>query len=151
PAAGEVLMPRPPLTPSQREVVLAADRHVLVAAGAGTGKTTTVVARILYALGATVDGHRHPAPITLDDIAAITFTNASAADLRRKLREGLRDAGRRDLAWAVDGARIGTIHAFCGDLLREFALRSGRSPISRVLEEGEGAALAGEAVRDGLL
>jgi ATP-dependent helicase/nuclease subunit A len=144
-------MPRHPLTPSQLRAVLAADRHVLVEAGAGTGKTTTVVARILYTLGVETNGHRHPAPIALDDLAAITFTNAAAAELRRKLRDGLRDSGMREAAWGVDGARIGTIHAFCGDLLREFALRSGRDPVSRVLEEGEGAALAAESVRDTLL
>jgi len=48
----------------------------------------------------------------------------------------------RDQAYEVDNARIGTIHGFCGDVLRESALRSGRSPGFEVLEEGEGGAEA---------
>lgn len=138
-------------TPSQWAAIRAADRHVLVAAGAGTGKTTTVVGRILYLLGVPFDGTRHPSPVTLDRIAAITYTNAAAADLKRKLREELREAGLRDQAYEVDNARIGTIHGFCGDILRESALRSGRSPGFEVLEEGEGGALMAEAVRDALV
>ena len=51
----------------------------------------------------------------------------------------------------MDGARIGTIHAFCGDVLREFALRLGGTPDLRVLEEGDAAALAAESVRDTVL
>lgn len=138
-------------TPSQWDAIRATDRHLLVAAGAGTGKTSTVVGRILYLLGAEVHGERYPAPVALQDIGAITFTNAAAADLKRKLREELRGAGLRDAAYQVDNARIGTIHSFCGDILRESALRAGRNPGVEVLEEGEGTALAGEAVRDALI
>ncbi|MBX6366080.1 MAG: UvrD-helicase domain-containing protein, partial [Gemmatimonadetes bacterium] len=46
---------------------------------------------------------------------------------------------------------IGTIHSFCGEVLRDFALRAGRPPAGTVLEEGEAAALAAEAVHDALL
>jgi ATP-dependent helicase/nuclease subunit A len=128
-----------------------ADEHLLVAAGAGTGKTTTVVARILYLLGAEVHGERRPVPIPLQQVGAITFTNAAAADLKRKLRSGLREAGMQGVADEVDNARIGTIHGFCGDILREFALRAGRDPRARVLEEAEAAALASEVARETLL
>ena len=137
--------------PRQLEAILATGDHVLVAAGAGTGKTTTVVGRILYLLGVPVGGHTIAAPLRLDDIAAITYTNAAAADLKRKLRDELRKAGKRDLAYELDAARIGTIHAFCGAILREFALRSGRNPGARVLEEGEARALASEAIHESLL
>ncbi len=141
---------RPP-TPSQWAAIRAVSAHLLVAAGAGTGKTTTVVDRILYLLGVEFEGERCPAPLALREIAAITYTTAAAADLKRKLREALRSAGLRQLAWEVDSARIGTIHSFCGDLLKEFALRAGRSPAMRVLEEGEGAALVSEAVHDAVI
>ena len=63
-----------------------------MAAGAGTGKTSTVVGRILYLLGVPVEGERVAEPLTLRDISAITYTNAAAADLKRKLREELRKA-----------------------------------------------------------
>nr|MBP9201752.1 UvrD-helicase domain-containing protein [Gemmatimonadales bacterium] len=64
---------RPP-TPSQWAAIEAVDDHVLVAAGAGTGKTTTVVQRILYLLGVDFDGRRCAAPLALRDLAAITYT-----------------------------------------------------------------------------
>ena len=96
-------------------------------------------------------GERIASPVDLQDIGAITFTNAAAADLKRKLREALREAGLGDIAYQVDNARIGTIHGFCGDILRESALRSGRNPGMQVLEEGESGSLAAEAVRDALI
>jgi ATP-dependent helicase/nuclease subunit A len=98
-----------------------------------------------------VNGARHPSPVTLREIGAITYTNAAAADLKRKLRKALRDAGLRDAADEVDNARIGTIHSFCGDILREFALRAGRDPGARVLEDGEASTLTAEVVRDTVL
>jgi ATP-dependent helicase/nuclease subunit A len=87
----------------------------------------------------------------MSDVAAITDTEAAAADLKKKLREALREAGRRDLAAAVDTSRIGTVHAFCLGVLREFALRLARSPGREVLDEAEGAALVAEAAKDTLL
>src|SRR5690606_24600579 len=116
-------------TNSQWEAVRACGEHVLVEAGAGTGKTTTVVSRILYLLGVEIRGETFATPVTLADIVAITFTRQAAADLKRDLRQALRECGRRADAYAVDQARIGTIHGFCSDLVNEHALRSGRSPI----------------------
>jgi len=138
-------------TDSQWAAASAVDEHVLVTAGAGAGKTQTVVYRILYLLGVELRGQRIARPHRLHDIAAITFTNQAAADLKQKVRNALRAAGLRRAAYEVDFARIGTIHAFCGELLREFALRAGRAPIRELLEEGAGIALAAEAVREALL
>lgn len=141
------------LNPQQRAAAHDVDRHVLVSAGAGTGKTQCVVARVLYALGEPVAG-RQVAPerhLKLRDIAAITFTNLAAADLQRKLRCALRDTGREIDARQVDTARIGTIHAFCGHVMREFALQLGRSPGVLLLDEAESVALAAECAREALL
>jgi len=138
-------------TPEQLDAITLTDRHVLVAAGAGSGKTSTVVNRLLYLLGVPVAGRTIAAPVALERLSAITFTLTAAAGLKRKLRTGLLDAGRRDLAYQVDTARIGTIHAFCGDLLREFALRRGVSPAVTVMEEGAARAAAEEAARDALV
>lgn len=143
-----------PPRPSQWEAIRATTGHVLVTAGAGTGKTYTVVARVLYELGSAIEGHekeRVSSPLRLRDLAAVTFTNEAAADLKRQLRERLREHGRADEAAEVDLARIGTIHAFCGEVLRESALRAGRGPLARVLEEGEAGALVRESAREALL
>src|SRR5688572_27069129 len=138
-------------TDSQWEAIRATDEHVLVAASAGTGKTHTVVGRILYALGEEIRGERCPSPLRLDQIAAITFTNQAAADLKEKLREKLRTAGRTHEVHELDAARIGTIHSFCGEVLRECALRTGRALGASILEDGEANALASECVRETLI
>lgn len=141
------------LNEAQRAAAVDVDRHVLVAAGAGTGKTQCVVARLLYMLGEQVAGKSLEAGrrLELRDIAAITFTNAAAADLVRKLRGALREAGRHPDAEHVDTARIGTIHAFCAQVLREFALQLERAPGFAALEEAESIALAAECAREELL
>ncbi len=137
--------------PGQWEAIRNTHRHTLVSAGAGTGKTSTVVGRILYLLGAEVNGQRIERPITLREIGAVTYTNAAAADLKRKLRGELRESGLRDVAYEVDNARIGTIHGFAGDILREFSLRTGRDPGLHVLDEGAARMVTGEVVRETLL
>jgi ATP-dependent helicase/nuclease subunit A len=138
-------------TDEQWEAIRATDEHVLVSASAGTGKTYTVVTKILYLLGVPVRGQTYASPMSLDAIAAITFTNKAAAELKSKLRDALRNAGRRADAYRIDAARIGTIHTFCSSILREFALRTRRAPNLQLVEEGEGILLRGEAVRDTLL
>ena len=114
-------------SPQQWDAVKTVRQHVLVSAGAGTGKTRTVVGRILYLLGVALAPPDGAPPATvgktqcsLKDIAAITFTNAAAADLKKKLRDALLSAGRREEAYEIDLSRIGTIHSFCLELLREF-------------------------------
>ena len=85
--------PRPPegYTPSQWEAVAECERHLLVSAGAGTGKTHTVVGKLLWLLGVPFEGRACERPLRLRDVAAITFTNQAAADLKRKLRAALRE------------------------------------------------------------
>jgi ATP-dependent exoDNAse (exonuclease V) beta subunit len=130
--------------------------HLLVDAGAGTGKTTTVVQTLCHTLGVevrTADGRviaPPPEPFTFEQVAAITFTNQAAADLKRKLRGALRAAGHGDLSAEVDAARIGTIHGFCGDLLRDFALRAGARPGRRVITDGESAVQLADHARQAL-
>lgn len=158
PFAGET---HPP-TPAQRDAILR-ETHTLIEAGAGSGKTSTLVDKIAYLLGAErFEGVRIAEPCELHEIAAITFTNASAADFKRKLRAKLAQvadfhAARQEPAaeqrWRarvheVDRARIGTIHSFCGSILREFGLRVGLDPRFAILDEGEAALLRDECVRE---
>ena len=145
-------------TERQRQAITAGG-HTLLEAGAGSGKTTTVVGKIMHLLGAeVVPGARAPVSLDLGRIAAITFTNDAAADLRRSLREGLRayaaahpkERRWRQLVYDVDRVRIGTIHAFCDRVLREFALRIGLDPAYRIMDEGETGLERDECVRDAL-
>ena len=112
---------------------------LFVEASAGTGKTTSLVQRVtnLVATGTT----------TLDRIAAITFTEAAAAELRDRIRSELEkasgDAGRtqaeRDRCHQgiadLDQADICTLHSFAGGLLRERPLEAGLPPSFETSDE----------------
>jgi ATP-dependent helicase/nuclease subunit A len=118
-----------------------ADQTFFVEAGAGTGKTTVLVGRIVMLVAA---GY-----VTMEGLAAITFTEAAAAELRDRVRESLEkatadpsrteDERRRCLTAIeeIDLAAIQTIHAFAGGLLRAYPLEAGLPPGFATLDEIE--------------
>ncbi len=118
--------------PARHRLVTDLDTTFVVDAGAGTGKTHTLVARIV----SLVANDR----LQIGALAAITFTEAAAAELRDRIRGGLdREAtnpGASDLSrercgiasGAIDESSIQTIHAFCGTLLRTFPLEASLPP-----------------------
>ena len=120
--------------------------HTLLAANAGTGKTTTVVGKILWHLGlgeGVIDDTGEPLGpcpaehrLELPRVAAITFTEKAAHDLKRKLRDAIRSRAP-ELLWDLDRAAIGTIHSFCAALLREHSLRFGLDPSFGILDDRE--------------
>ncbi len=137
------------LTPSQGRAVTARG-NVLVMAGAGTGKTRTLVERCLDCL----DRER----ASLDELLIVTFTEAAAAEMRRRLRERIekkiRD-GHEEPHWAAqlalfDAGHIGTLHSFCLKLVREHFYELGLDPQPGVLDEGEARLLANEALEEEL-
>ena len=117
---------------SRRIIEEELDGTLFVEASAGTGKTTSLVKRVvnLVATGRT----------TLDQIAAITFTEAAASELRDRVRQGLEvaaaDASRCKDERArctrgiidLDQAAIQTLHSFAAALLHERPLEAGLPP-----------------------
>jgi ATP-dependent helicase/nuclease subunit A len=114
------------------------DTTLFVDAGAGSGKTTHLVRRLVALV---VDEG-----VSLGSVAAITFTEAAAAELRHRVRaELLRaatdrvDAHERVRARAaaadVDHAAICTLHAFAQRILAEFPLEAGLPAVIEVLDE----------------
>ncbi|MEO8637046.1 MAG: UvrD-helicase domain-containing protein [Gemmatimonadales bacterium] len=106
------------------------DTNLLVEAGAGSGKTTCLVERMVNLI-------RQGEPV--ERIAAVTFTRKAANELRERFQVGLelarhaaveeREQRRIDVALRdLDNSFVGTIHAFCGRLLRERALEAGLDP-----------------------
>jgi uncharacterized protein (TIGR00375 family) len=90
------------LNREQEEAVNSEDRHIIVTAGPGTGKTFTLVARIKRILSdMDVSGRQ---------VVAITFTNRAAEEMADRLRA--------DMGEAADSLFIGTFHAFCLQWLR---------------------------------
>ena len=59
------------------------DRNVVVVAGAGTGKTTLLVNRLVHAL------LREPDAIAITELVALTFTNKATSEMKIRLRERL--------------------------------------------------------------
>jgi ATP-dependent helicase/nuclease subunit A len=123
------------------------DRTFFVEAAAGTGKTTALVGRIV---GLIRSGRG-----TLARTVAVTFTEKAAGEMKLRLRleiekarAGATPEERSLLDRALEElelARIGTIHAFCGDLLGERPIEAGIDPIFTMLNDDEAAALADQA------
>ncbi|MCL4422574.1 MAG: UvrD-helicase domain-containing protein [Actinobacteria bacterium] len=121
---------------ARQRVVTDLDQSLFVAAGAGTGKTTVLVERAL----ALVCSLRTRAC----DLAAITFTEAAASELRERIQKALGEAVRAGkIAPAaladLDRAAVGTIHAFAYRLLAEADARSGLPPALEILDSGSEA------------
>ncbi len=132
--AGQTMSDRP--TTDARDRALAAgkdgglDGTYLVEAGAGTGKTTVLVDRLVALVASGVK---------LERIVAITFTEKAAGELRLRLRAGLEKAitdaqseerrlTMRDALSCLDRAHVATIHGFCSALLRERPVEAGIDP-----------------------
>ncbi len=105
---------------------------LFVEAGAGTGKTTQLVGRVVGLVESGVEMRR---------IAAITFTEAAAAELRSRIREALEKSASagstraRDAIGEVDEAAISTLHSFAQRILAEHSLEAGLPPVFDVRDE----------------
>jgi ATP-dependent helicase/nuclease subunit A len=115
------------------------DVTLVIEAAAGTGKTTALVNRIVSVIGS---GRGE-----LARIVAVTFTEKAAGELKLRLRAEIERArqntepfsearARFDLALKqLEEARIGTIHSFCADLLRERPVEAHVDPMFEVAPE----------------
>jgi ATP-dependent helicase/nuclease subunit A len=137
----------PPLADqSQRDLIRhALDDTLVVEASAGTGKTTELVRRMIAVLEA--------GRAELDRMVAVTFTDPAAGELKLRLRAAIEEArldparsasSRERLVAALpklEEARIGTIHSFCADLLRERPVEARVDPRFEVSPDHAAAAL----------
>src|SRR5262249_11583237 len=112
------------------------DTTLVVEAAAGTGKTSELVRRMISVI--------KTGRAQLDSMAAVTFTDAAAGELKLRLRAAI-ETERGDSRCSPDErtllrlalpqleeARIGTIHSFCADLLRERPVEAGIDPMFEV-------------------
>jgi ATP-dependent helicase/nuclease subunit A len=129
--------------PSEEQVAaIDAPGVVFVSAGAGTGKTTVLVERFVKAVC--------ERGLDVDSLLVITYTERAAGELRSRIRARLGELGRDDLARALDGAWISTIHGFCLRLLKSHPFAAGIDPRFRVLDESQSRVLQSEAFEAGL-
>jgi ATP-dependent helicase/nuclease subunit A len=138
----------PALTAQQQEAV-AARGNVLVVAGAGAGKTRTLVERCMAWL---LDEQNQG---SVDEILMVTFTQAAAAEMRKRLREGLERAPSSSARLAeqlalLETAHICTLHRFCFELVSQHFYELGLDPQLTVMSNEESHALARRTL-DGVL
>ena len=110
----------------------------VIAASAGSGKTYTVTERLEKQIRS---GETAP-----DSIAAITFTEAGAAEMRSRIRERLQQKGLHDEAERLDESYLTTLHGFGLRLLKEQAFDLGRPIRQRHLTEEEADQLLNQAM-----
>jgi DNA helicase-2/ATP-dependent DNA helicase PcrA len=110
------------LTAAQRQAVEHADGPAIVLAGPGTGKTSVIVHRVAHLVGA-----RGIAP---ERVAAISFTNKAAGELRERIGDIVGGA-------KADGVFAGTFHSFGLRILRRFADLAGLGPEPRLLDSAQ--------------
>lgn len=129
---------------NQERAVTDPAQAIAVIAGAGSGKTLSLVGRYLHLLE-----QGYPAR----SILAITFTEKAAREMRSRIRRALlphltpHPAGDGPGVRAnIDSARIGTIHSLCAEILRVHPAEAELDPAFGVLEEGLASALQAEAV-----
>jgi len=135
---------RPPADAPAREAARRERaRNVVIDAGAGTGKTTLLVERLVGMVAPEDDA---AAAVDIGRIAAITFTRRAAGELRLRIRERIlallageptperRDRLLRALA-GPDTAAVGPIHSFADRLLRLRPVESGISPDYEIVED----------------
>ncbi|MDL1943590.1 hypothetical protein FBQ99_14750 [Chloroflexi bacterium CFX2] len=133
---------------NQEKAVTESAHAIAVIAGAGSGKTLSLVGRYLHLLE---QGY----PIR--SILAITFTEKAAREMHSRIRNVLSQIST-DIHPSsfilhpseIDSARIGTIHSLCAELLRAHPVEAGLDPQFEVLEEGLASALQAEAVESAL-
>jgi ATP-dependent helicase/nuclease subunit A len=133
------------LTPAQTKAINSRGNTVVIA-GAGTGKTQTLIERAMRFV--LEEG------VSLDEILMVTFTEAAAAEMRNRIRTSLEKEFEKDPKNArfgeqlalLDSAHICTLHSFCLKLVREHFYELDLDPQLSVLAEDQSRLLATETL-----
>jgi DNA helicase-2/ATP-dependent DNA helicase PcrA len=129
-----------PFSDQQLAAATAPPTPGVIVAGAGSGKTTVMAARVVWLVGT--------GTVRADQVLGLTFTNKAAAELGHRVREALNRSGLRDRGAAGEDQLeplVATYHAFAGRLICEHGLRLGVEPATRLLADASRFQLAGLA------
>ncbi|WP_019153305.1 helicase-exonuclease AddAB subunit AddA [Robertmurraya massiliosenegalensis] len=137
-------------TDDQWKAIWASGQDILVAAAAGSGKTAVLVERMINKIISTED------PIDVDQLLVVTFTNASAAEMRHRIGEALEKAInanpsskhlRKQLS-LLNRASISTLHSFCLEVIRKYYYQIDVDPGFRIADETEAQLLRDEVMEE---
>ncbi len=139
-------------TEAQQKCIDTRGGNVLVSAAAGSGKTTVLVERVATRIA------DKTAPVDIDRLLIVTFTQAAAAEMKQRLAKRLatciqEDPDNAHLArqqMLLPSAQISTIHGFCTAFLRENFEAAGVSPRFTIAEANAVKLLQGEALDETL-
>ncbi|WP_239256122.1 helicase-exonuclease AddAB subunit AddA [Listeria ilorinensis] len=135
-------------TDEQWQAIHADGQNILVAAAAGSGKTAVLVTRIIEKLKQEESG------IQVDELLIVTFTNASAAEMKHRIGQALENELlktpdsiylRKQLA-LLSNASISTLHSFCLDLIRKYYYQTDIDPDFRLIEPIESGMIRDEVL-----
>ena len=136
------------LTAQQDAVVKAKGCNLLVSAGAGAGKTHTLVERIIQLVS------DEQQAIDIDKLLVVTFTNAAATEMRQRvgeaiaaqIRKGNNSKHLRRQVRLLNKSSISTIHSFCLDVIKQNFHKLDIDPEFRIADELESDILKGQVV-----
>jgi DNA helicase-2/ATP-dependent DNA helicase PcrA len=135
-----------PYTEEQLEAITAPLEPAVIVAGAGSGKTTVMAARVVWLVGT--------GQVAPHQVLGLTFTNKAAAELSERIRKALRKLEDDEVPeeYADDAENVGeptvsTYHAYADRLIKEHGLRLGLEPSARLLADATRYQLAVSAVR----
>ncbi|MFI1439521.1 UvrD-helicase domain-containing protein [Streptomyces fructofermentans] len=134
-----------PFTPEQTACITAPPAPQVIVAGAGSGKTTVMAARVVWLVGT--------GQVAPEQVLGLTFTNKAAGELAERVRKALVRAGVTDPD-VIDPDNppgepvISTYHAFAGRLLTDHGLRIGLEPTARLLADATRFQLAARVLRE---
>lgn len=135
-------------TDDQWKAIWAKGQDILVAAAAGSGKTAVLVERIIQKILSEEDR------MDVDELLVVTFTNASAAEMRHRIGQALEKAIdedphshhlRKQLS-LLNRASISTLHSFCLEVIRKYYYLIDIDPGFRIADETEGDLLRDEVL-----
>ncbi|WP_449539395.1 helicase-exonuclease AddAB subunit AddA [Ferdinandcohnia sp. Marseille-Q9671] len=137
-------------TDDQWKAIVSSGQDILVAAAAGSGKTAVLVERIIRKILSSEN------PIDVDRLLVVTFTNASAAEMRNRIGEALEKALKDDPASLhirrqlslLNRASISTIHSFCLEVIRKFYYLIDIDPGFRIADSTEAQILRDEIMEE---
>ncbi|MBB6443497.1 helicase-exonuclease AddAB subunit AddA [Bacillus benzoevorans] len=137
-------------TNDQWKAIMAGGQDILVAAAAGSGKTAVLVERMINKVLAKVN------PINVDELLVVTFTNASAAEMRSRISEALEKALNADPASVhlrkqlslLNRASISTIHSFCLEVIQKYYYLIDIDPGFRIADETEAQLMRDEVLEE---
>ncbi|WP_026692686.1 helicase-exonuclease AddAB subunit AddA [Peribacillus kribbensis] len=137
-------------TEDQWKAIWAKGQDILVAAAAGSGKTAVLVNRIIQKLLAGDD------PMDIDELLVVTFTNASAAEMRHRIADALESAIKenpssqhiRKQLSLINRASISTLHSFCMEVIRKYYYLIDADPAFRIADSTEAEIMKDEILEE---